>query len=132
MQRRARARRPAESLDELLPRFDADGTLEDTPDPLRAASRVEELLNRRVLAEKAQVASEGLPALDVASSRPFGFGRDFRPFASSGRQRQRNDTQNDTQRVRRPRSSQDGIARVSVETSVANGACTCRLARGSR
>jgi RNA polymerase sigma-70 factor (ECF subfamily) len=63
MHRRARARRPAESLDELLPRFDADGRLEDTPDALRAASRVDELLDRQVLAKKAQAAIEGLPDL---------------------------------------------------------------------
>lgn len=63
MHRRACARRPAESLDDLLPRFDADGSLKDTPDALRAASRVEELLDRRVLAKKAQVAIEGLPDL---------------------------------------------------------------------
>ena len=63
MHRRARARRPAESLDDLLPRFDADGTLEDTPDSLRAAARVEELLDRQVLARKARAAIEGLPDL---------------------------------------------------------------------
>jgi RNA polymerase sigma-70 factor, ECF subfamily len=63
MHRRARARRPAESLDELLPRFDADGRLEDTPDALRIASRVDELLDRHVLVKKAQAAIEGLPDL---------------------------------------------------------------------
>jgi RNA polymerase sigma-70 factor, ECF subfamily len=63
MHRRARARRPAESLDEFLPRFDADGRLEDTPDALRIASRVEELLERRVLAKKAQAAVDRLPDL---------------------------------------------------------------------
>ena len=50
MHRRARARRPAESLDEFLPRFDGEGKLEDTPDALRIASRVDELLDRRMLA----------------------------------------------------------------------------------
>ena len=63
MHRRARARRPAESLDHLLPRFDADGTLEDAPDALRAASNVDELLDRQVLAKKAQAAIAGLPDL---------------------------------------------------------------------
>jgi RNA polymerase sigma-70 factor (ECF subfamily) len=63
MHRRARARRPAESLDEFLPRFDADGRLEDTPDALRIASRVDELLERRVLAKKAQAAVDRLPDL---------------------------------------------------------------------
>jgi RNA polymerase sigma-70 factor (ECF subfamily) len=63
MHRRARARRPAESLDEFLPRFDADGKLEDTPDALRVASRVDELLDRRLLAQKAQAALDRLPDL---------------------------------------------------------------------
>ena len=63
MHRRARARRPALSLDEFLPRFDADGKLEDTPDALRIASRADELLDRRVLAAKAQSAIDGLPNL---------------------------------------------------------------------
>ena len=63
MHRRARARRPAESLDEFLPRFDADGRLADTPDSLRIACRVDELLDRHVLAKKAQAAIEGLPDL---------------------------------------------------------------------
>ena len=63
MHRRARARRPAESLDEFLPRFDADGTLEETPDALRIASRVDDLLDRHVLAKKAQAAIERLPDL---------------------------------------------------------------------
>ena len=61
MHRRARARRPAESLEEFLPRFDAEGKLEDTPDALRIASRVDELLDRRVLAKKAQAAVDRLP-----------------------------------------------------------------------
>jgi RNA polymerase sigma-70 factor (ECF subfamily) len=63
MHRRARARRPAESLDEFLPRFDAEGKLEDTPDALRIASRVDELLDRSVLAKKAQAAIDRLPDL---------------------------------------------------------------------
>jgi RNA polymerase sigma-70 factor (ECF subfamily) len=63
MHHRACARRPAESLDELLPRFDADGRLEDSPGALRAASRLDELLDRQVLAKKAQAAIEALPDL---------------------------------------------------------------------
>ena len=63
MHRRARARRPAEPLDEFLPRFDAEGRLEDTPEALRIASRIDELLDRRVLATKTQAAIEGLPSL---------------------------------------------------------------------
>jgi RNA polymerase sigma-70 factor (ECF subfamily) len=63
MHRRARARRPALSLEEFLPRFDADGRLEDTPEALRIACRADELLDRRVLARKTQAAIEGLPNL---------------------------------------------------------------------
>ena len=63
MHRRARARRPAESLDVFLPRFDADGRHVHTPDALRIASRVDELLDRQALAEKAQAAIERLPDL---------------------------------------------------------------------
>ena len=63
MLRRARARRPAEPLDEFLPRFDGDGRLEGTPDALRIASRAEELLDRHELATKAQAAIDRLPDL---------------------------------------------------------------------
>ncbi len=51
MQRRARRRRPAESLEAYLPRFDADG------------GRVEEVMDRRLLAEKARAGIERLPDL---------------------------------------------------------------------
>jgi RNA polymerase sigma-70 factor, ECF subfamily len=60
---RARARRPVESLDEFLPRFDADGRHVPTPQALQVASRVDELLDRRDLAEKARAAIERLPDL---------------------------------------------------------------------
>jgi RNA polymerase sigma-70 factor (ECF subfamily) len=63
MHRRARARRPVESLDEFLPRFDADGRHVPTPQALQVASRVDELLDRRELAEKARAAIERLPDL---------------------------------------------------------------------
>ncbi len=63
MHRRTRARRPAESLDVFLPRFDADGRHVHTPAALRIASRVDELLDRQALAEKAQAAIERLPDL---------------------------------------------------------------------
>ena len=63
MHRRARARRPAESLEVFLPRFDADGRHAHTPAALRIASRVDELLDRQTLAEKAQAAIERLPDL---------------------------------------------------------------------
>ena len=63
MHRRARARRPAESLDVFLPRFDADGRHVQAPAALRIASRVDELLDRQALAEKAHAAIERLPDL---------------------------------------------------------------------
>ena len=60
---KAKSRRPAEPLDEFLPRFDADGKLEATPDALRIPSRVHELLDRHELARKAQAAIDRLPDL---------------------------------------------------------------------
>ena len=63
MHRRARARRPAEPLDEFMPRFDVDGRLAQTPDSLRITSRVEELMDRQVLAKKVQAALDRLPDL---------------------------------------------------------------------
>jgi len=61
MQRRARARRPAESLEAFLPRFDADGVHAAEPADLGAASRADELLDRKLLAEKARAGLERLP-----------------------------------------------------------------------
>jgi RNA polymerase sigma-70 factor, ECF subfamily len=63
MQRRARARRPAQSLEEFLPRFDADGIHAAEPADLEAPARAEELLDRRLLAEKAREGIERLPEL---------------------------------------------------------------------
>lgn len=63
MHRRARARRPAESLDEFMPRFDADGRHAQTPDALRITSRLDELMDRHVLAKKVQAALQRLPDL---------------------------------------------------------------------
>ena len=63
MQRRSRARRPAESLDAYLPRFDENGRHAATPDELGAACRVDELLDRKLLAEKARAGIERLPDL---------------------------------------------------------------------
>lgn len=63
MHRRARTRRPAESLDAFLPQFDADGRHVATPEALRIVSQVEELLDRQVLAEKARAVIERLPDL---------------------------------------------------------------------
>jgi RNA polymerase sigma-70 factor (ECF subfamily) len=63
MQRRARARRPAESLEAFLPRFDADGRHAQTPAQLQVAARADELLDRRTLAERARAGIERLPEL---------------------------------------------------------------------
>jgi RNA polymerase sigma-70 factor (ECF subfamily) len=63
MHRRARARRPAESLDEFMPRFDADGRHAQTPAALRIASRVDEVMDRHLLAKKVQAALQRLPDL---------------------------------------------------------------------
>jgi RNA polymerase sigma-70 factor (ECF subfamily) len=61
MHRRARARRPAEPLDDFLPGFDGDGLHAATPAEIRAAEDVERRLDRRRLAEKALAAVDRLP-----------------------------------------------------------------------
>jgi len=61
MHRRARARRPAESLEAFLPRFDADGGHAAEPADLLAASRADELLDRKLLGEKARAGLDRLP-----------------------------------------------------------------------
>ena len=61
MNRRARARRPAESLEVYLPQFDAEGKHAATPAELQVASRADELLDRQFLAEKARDAIARLP-----------------------------------------------------------------------
>jgi RNA polymerase sigma-70 factor (ECF subfamily) len=58
---RARARRPTEPLDRYLPRFDAAGRHDGTPAELQVAARAEELLDRRLLVEKARDALARLP-----------------------------------------------------------------------
>src|SRR5262249_42723322 len=63
MSRRARARRPAESLEAFLPRFDAQGRHLNTPAELQIGCRVEELLDRRLLAEKVRAGIARLPDL---------------------------------------------------------------------
>jgi RNA polymerase sigma-70 factor (ECF subfamily) len=63
MHRRARARRPAESLEMFLPRFDAQGTHAATPAELQVAACADELLDRKFLAEKAREVLERLPDL---------------------------------------------------------------------
>jgi RNA polymerase sigma-70 factor (ECF subfamily) len=63
MHRRAQTRRPTESLDALLPRFDEDGRHRQHPQALQVVSRVEELLDRQTLAREAQDAIDRLPDL---------------------------------------------------------------------
>ena len=63
MHRRARARRPAESLDVFLPRFDANGKHAATPAELQVAACADERLDRRLLAEKARDVIAQLPDL---------------------------------------------------------------------
>jgi RNA polymerase sigma-70 factor (ECF subfamily) len=61
MHRRSQARRPTESLDAFLPRFDAAGVHAAEPADLRAASRADEVLDRKLLAEKARAGLDRLP-----------------------------------------------------------------------
>src|SRR5215217_7969713 len=61
MHRRARARRPAESLEMFLPRFDDQGKHVATPAELQVASCADDLLDRRFLAEKARDVIGRLP-----------------------------------------------------------------------
>ena len=61
MHRRSRARRPTESLEPFLPRFDASGRHGATPDELRVAARAEELLDRATLASRARDGLARLP-----------------------------------------------------------------------
>ena len=61
MLRRARSRRPSESLDAFLPRFDAEGQHMGTPAEFQMASRVEELLDRQQLAEQTRAGIARLP-----------------------------------------------------------------------
>jgi RNA polymerase sigma-70 factor (ECF subfamily) len=63
MLRRARARRPTESLEQFLPRFDADGRHAATPAELRLPCQAEEVLDRQLLAGKAREAIDRLPDL---------------------------------------------------------------------
>ena len=61
MLRRARARRPTESLDTFLPSFDDDGIHRAEPEQLQAAARADEILDRKRLAEKALAGLGRLP-----------------------------------------------------------------------
>lgn len=61
MQRRKRARRPTESLEQYEPRFDEQGRHAPEPADFEAAARADELLDRALLAERARQALERLP-----------------------------------------------------------------------
>lgn len=61
MVRRARTRKPAESLDAFMPRFDEHGMHADLPAQLQVASRADELIDRQALVEKARAAIARLP-----------------------------------------------------------------------
>jgi RNA polymerase sigma-70 factor (ECF subfamily) len=63
MHRRASQRRPSESLERYLPRFDADGAHVATPAELQVTAHADEQLDRQILAEKARDAIERLPDL---------------------------------------------------------------------
>jgi RNA polymerase sigma-70 factor (ECF subfamily) len=61
MHNRVRARQSAESLEAFLPRFDEAGVHLGTPTELGSAAAVDELVDRRLLAEKARAAIDRLP-----------------------------------------------------------------------
>lgn len=63
MHRRTSARRPTESLEVYLPRFDADGSHACTPAELQVASHADEMLDRQVLADRARDVIAQLPDL---------------------------------------------------------------------
>jgi RNA polymerase sigma factor (sigma-70 family) len=57
------ASRPAESLEEFLPRFDAQGRHAATPAELRSVCNAEEVIDRQLLAERARAGIDRLPEL---------------------------------------------------------------------
>ncbi len=63
MHRRARRRRPTESMEEFLPRFDENGQHAPEAAELQVASRADDLLDGKLLVEKARAALERLPDL---------------------------------------------------------------------
>src|SRR5262249_3045234 len=63
MHRRTRRRRPAESLDALLPQFDQTGRHAGEPAELEAAAHVEERLDRAALAARARAGLSALPEI---------------------------------------------------------------------
>lgn len=63
MQRRGRARRPAESLEGFLPRFEESGRHAALPAQLQTVCRIEERLDRRALAARAREGLARLPEI---------------------------------------------------------------------
>jgi RNA polymerase sigma-70 factor (ECF subfamily) len=61
MHRRGTKRRAAESLEDYLPRFDAEGVHASTPAELQVASHADELLDRQTLADRARDVVGRLP-----------------------------------------------------------------------
>ena len=68
MRRRSRLRRPADSLEAYMPRFDAEGFHAATPAQLQVTTRIEELLDLETLARRARA---GIAALPDAYRVPF-------------------------------------------------------------
>ena len=68
MHRRATSRRPAESLEAYVPRFDANRTHAATPAQLQVAARADELLDRQTLVAKAR---DGIARLPDACREAF-------------------------------------------------------------
>jgi RNA polymerase sigma-70 factor (ECF subfamily) len=63
MRRRASRRRPTESLEAFLPRFDAEGRHAGEPAELEAAAHAEERLDRQLLARRAHEGVQRLPEI---------------------------------------------------------------------
>jgi RNA polymerase sigma-70 factor (ECF subfamily) len=61
MLRRRQTRKPAESLETFMPRFDEHGIHADLPEQLQVAARADELIDRQVLVEKARAGVARLP-----------------------------------------------------------------------
>lgn len=61
MHRRTRSRHPTESLESFLPDFETDGSHRGTPASLQIAARADELLDRRLLRDRAVAVIDRLP-----------------------------------------------------------------------
>jgi RNA polymerase sigma-70 factor (ECF subfamily) len=61
MHRRSRTRQRTESIDAFMPQFESDGSHRGTPEALMVAARADEILDRRLIADKAMAALDQLP-----------------------------------------------------------------------